>query len=236
MAEQSKQVPQDLGEENKRHNRQINYFIMRYMWQVVCKRGTGRIYEAFGMSRERYTRIINTGKVRLGKAELSSLQQRTGLREEVFTGAIRFDCSYMVEKDGKKVEHSISDEQWNDLFKWKEEPAQREDDCQTENSRRDKAIQNSICKELRKVERNNKENWDFYRLCYFLRERKPAPLKAADVTVRDIENQIRGLTFELLDRCDIGHLQGLQKLLKEKSGLVNGIATYKRAKEASKEI
>lgn len=105
-----------------------------------------------------------------------------------------------------------------------------------ERSRRDKAIQNSICKELRKVERNNKENWDFYRLCYFLRERKPAPLKAADVTVRDIENQIRGLTFELLDRCDIGHLQGLQKLLKEKSGLVNGIATYKRAKEASKEI
>ena len=188
------------------------------------------------MSRERYTRIINTGKVRLGKAELSSLQQRTGLREEVFTGAIRFDCSYMVEKAGKKVEHSISDEQWNDLFKWKEDPAQREDDCQTENSRRDKAIQNSICKELRKVERNNKENWDFYRLCYFLRERKPAPLKAADVTVRDIENQIRGLTFELLDRCDIGHLQGLQKLLKEKSGLVNGIATYKKAKEASKEI
>ena len=101
MAEQSKQVPQDLSEENKRHNRQINYFIMRYMWQVVCKRGTGRIYEAFGMSRERYTRIINTGKVRLGKAELSSLQQRTGLREEVFTGAIRFDCSYMVEKGNK---------------------------------------------------------------------------------------------------------------------------------------
>lgn len=234
----AKQTAQEKGQAKKqedqgqRLNRQINFFVMRYMWQVICKRGTGRIYEAFGMSRERYTRIINTGNVRFSKAELGSLQQRTGLREEVFTGETRFDCSYIVEKDSKKEQHSISEDQWKELFQWRGQRTVKP----TGDGKREKTIQDSVCSDLRKVERKDKENWDFYRLCYYLREKKPAPLKAADVTVRDIETQIRGLTFELLDRCDIGHLQSIQKLLKEKSGLVNGIIVYKDAKAASKEI
>lgn len=93
MAEQEKQAEQlILSDDEKKFNRQINFFIMRYMWQVICERNPDdTIYKAFQTSRERYTRIINTGVVRYGKGELDSLSQITGLRKEIFLGEVRFN-------------------------------------------------------------------------------------------------------------------------------------------------
>ena len=69
MTEQSTQENQVTEEENK-FNRQVNYLIMRYMWQQYHRKGTNNtetIYDVFNTSRERYTRIINTGVVRYKK-------------------------------------------------------------------------------------------------------------------------------------------------------------------------
>ena len=46
-------------------NMQINYFVMRYMWQLIRGRSkTETIYNEFDMSRVRYTRILNAENVR----------------------------------------------------------------------------------------------------------------------------------------------------------------------------
>ena len=57
---------------------------MRRMWQVIRGRSADdTIYKAFETSRERFTRVINTGVIRYGKGELAGLRQLTGLAKEV---------------------------------------------------------------------------------------------------------------------------------------------------------
>lgn len=230
MAEQEMQTGQKgLPDEEKKFNRQVNYFIMRYMWQVVCGRNPDdTIYMTFNTSRERYTRIINTGVVRYAKGELDSLSQITGLRKEIFTGEVRFRCPYgekqSVDKKGREI-IEITEEEWRGLIQWRKV---RTGESGT------KSPQDVICEHLRKVKRSDGENWDFYRLCYFLKERTPAPLKVTKEQFRDMVQAVNGLSFSMLDKCEVAQLKGLQKLLQEKNKLVAGIIVYKEARAREK--
>ena len=38
---------------NKKQMKQINYYIMREMWKILKKRGSGNLYDTLGMSRAR---------------------------------------------------------------------------------------------------------------------------------------------------------------------------------------
>lgn len=215
---QSLQPSEQIGDEEKKFNRQINYFIMRHMWQVICGRSsTDTIYNSFQTSRVRYTRVIDTGVIRYGKGELDGLQQLTGLRKEIFTGEARFQCPYQRGKDMAE----ITEADWKKMFDWRK--------CRTGENTQDK-----ICAVLKEVARTNVENNDFYRLCYFLRERKPAPVRSASDKLRGAVREITGLSFEVLDNCDVGQLGALKKLLNEKLKLVNGIYTYKEEKTKAK--
>lgn len=242
MAEQEKQAGQPiLSDEEKRFNRQINYFVMRYMWRVLYERNRkpepedtvdtiDTIYEAFHTSRERYTRIINTGVVRYAKGELDSLSQITGLRKEIFLGEVRFNCPYEVtvkDKAGKQSieKREITEDDWKELFQWRKVRS---------GSKGTASPQDKICGLLRSVKRSDVENWDFYRLCYFLKEHRPAPLKVTAEQFRDIIKAIQRLSFSTLDKCEVAQLRGLQKLLQEKNRLVAGIITYKEAKAGEK--
>lgn len=232
MAEQKKQAEQPkISDEEKRFNRQINFFIMRYMWQVICKRNPDdTIYMAFHMSRERYTRIINTGVVRYAKGELESLSQITGLRKEIFSGEVLFNCPYEVEKKDAKGKKSIekreiTESDWQGLFQWRNVRS---------GAKGTKSPQDEIYECLRKVKQSDVENWDFYRLCYFLKERTPAPSKVTKEQFRDMVQSVRRLSFSILDKCEVAQLQGLQKLLQEKTRLVGGIITYKEARAGEK--
>lgn len=241
MAEQATQAEKaKLSDDDKKFNRQINYFIMRYMWQVICGRNPNdTIYMAFHTSRERYTRIINTGVVRYAKGELDSLSQTTGLKKEIFLGEVRFSCPYAVkkkptqenQKTGKKQEpvkeiKEITEKEWQDLFQWREVRT---------GAKGQKSPQDRIYQILRHVKQSDVENWDFYRLCYFLKERTPAPSKVTKEQFRDMQQAISDLSFSILDKCEVGQLQNLQKLLKEKSTLVDGIITYKNARGKEKQ-
>ena len=116
MANETVGAVSELNEQKKQFNRRVNYFIMRYMWQVIHGRSRGdgdTIYDAFNTSRERYTRIINTGVVRYGRNELADLQQITGLRKEIFTGEERFICPYK----GENGEVQITEQDWKDWDK-----------------------------------------------------------------------------------------------------------------------
>ena len=184
MAEQGKQTGQpNLTDDEKKFNRQVNYFIMRYMWQVICGRNPeDTIYRTFNTSRERYTRIINTGVVRYAKGEVDSLSQITGLRKEIFLGEVRFNCPYEVKtKDAEKKQvtekREITEQEWQTLIQWRKVRS---------GAKGQVSPQDSICECLRKVKYSDVENWDFYRLCYFLKERTPAPSKVTKEQFRDM--------------------------------------------------
>ncbi len=236
MGEQVNQTGQGaLSEEEKRLNRQINYFIMRYMWQVVRgrKREDGdTIYAAFDTSRERYTRIINTGNVRYGRGELSGLEQRTGIRKEIFSGDTRFECPYVVKTKDGVVKKAITTQEWEELFSWRKHRGNENGD---EQEKKQKTCQDKICDRLKAVPRDDMDNWNFYRLCYYLKNMKAAPLGVSTGKLREIEMAIKELSFALLDGCEVAQLQRFQKLLKDKQTLISAMVVYKNAKDKERQ-
>ena len=221
MANETVGAVSELNEQKKQFNRRVNYFIMRYMWQVIHGRSRGdgdTIYNAFNTSRERYTRIINTGVVRYGRNELADLQQITGLRKEIFTGEERFICPYK----GENGEVHITEQDWKDWDKERKEG-------------QEKVVQKKIWECLKKVSRTNIENREFYRLCFYLKNMEPAPSKTSPETLRHIMTEINQLSFSLLDGCQVGQLQKLQKLLKEKNALISSMIVYKNARDKERQ-
>lgn len=221
MANETVGAVSELNEQKKQFNRRVNYFIMRYMWQVIHGRSRGdgdTIYDAFNTNRERYTRIINTGVVRYGRNELADLQQITGLRKEIFTGEERFICPYK----GENGEVQITEQDWKDWDKERKEG-------------QEKVVQKRICECLKKVSTTNIENREFYRLCFYLKNMEPAPSKTSPETLRHIMTEINQLSFSLLDGCQVGQLQKLQKLLKEKNALISSMIVYKNARDKERQ-
>ncbi len=231
MEEQKNQTEQEKNViDEQKLNRQINYFIMRYMWQVICGRSaTDTIYNVFCTSRERFTRVINTGVIRYGKGELKGLQQITGLSADIFTGKRRFMCPHK-DKTGK-IQDIITTE-WIEYFKWRKDQAEEEDkEKKTEMKKEMKKREKDILDKLKNIERSNRDNLDFFRLCYFLKERQPAPIRFPSDEVQSAKNALNRLTFDILDHCDTKQLENLKKEITSKLQLVSGILFYKAAKE-----
>ena len=209
-----------LTEAEKSFNRQVNYYVMRYMWQVIRKRDSGStIHAKFDTSRERYGRVINTGIIRYKKNELQNLVETTGMRREIFTGEARFQCPY-IEKE--KPVNDITTKEWETLFEYRTDKSM------------DSSIEEQIHKRLRNAITDDKKNWDFYQLCFFIRELKAAPKKAVSAQIAEITRTVQGLSFSMLDECDAVSLRRLYKALAEKAKLVNGIMTYKQARDGKK--
>ena len=219
-------------EQEKRFNRQVNYFIMRYMWQVIRgrkKEDGNTIYAALDMSRERYTRVIDTGIIRFWRGELDSWHEITGIRKEIFTGEERFRCEYTLTIKGRAVKKEITKEDWEAWVK--ERIAIRQ--CNTTPlPKREK--QQEICKRLKKVKRAE-DNRDFYRLCYYLKYREAAPIKGPAETLRDISMAIGNLSFDLLNKSELGQLGKVQELLREKEMLVGAVLIYREAEKAERD-
>lgn len=243
-------MAKELSEQEiqEQFNRQVNYFIMRYMWQVVCGRVRGdnkhTIYDVFQTSRERYTRIINTGVVRYKKGELDRLEQLTGLRKEIFTGEVRFRCPY---KEGGNVIEDIAEEEWHTLLDWRkpvvedtedtkdteDKPGDTEDGDKKKKPDNLEKITKLICARLRSAKRKDAGNWDFYRLCYFYENRRPAPIEAPGKVLNDTYRLVRDLNFEVLNGYKVGTLEQFRDALADGLTLVEAIIAYKKAENGS---
>lgn len=98
-----------VSEQDMVLNRQINFLIMRKMWQDIrgrAKRGEAgkeTIYHAFDMSRERYTRAINGEPVRFSQKELRDLMLKTGVNSDIFQGVTCFQFEAITRKDWEKL-------------------------------------------------------------------------------------------------------------------------------------
>ena len=214
-------------EDKKRFNRQVNFFVMREMWQVV--RGPNAddtIYICFYINRKRYTQVIDTGIIRYKKGELVWLQALTGLRKEIFTGEARFECSYKSERGAQDKNNLITAEDWDALVQWRKQ--------KVKSTKTGNTIQDRVCSLLSKADQRNVETWDFYQLCYFLRERKAAPHKLPSETIQEIETAIKKISFFLLDRSEVGQLKKLHALMKSKQSLLNAMIVYKNEKDTAK--
>ena len=200
--------------EQERLNRQINFFIMRYMWQVVRGRGKGTIYDMLYTSRERYTRVIDSGIIRFKAGELDKWHELTGISKDIFTGTEVFRCIYK-EQDTQK---EITQEEWEDYFVWRNGEKEKGSD---------QTILKNILNKLNNSVKDNPNNREFYALCYYLQSMKPAPLQTPDDVIKRILAYLNVLSFQYLDSCSYQKLEEMYSTLKEKYSMTTKIYQYK---------
>ena len=105
MAEQGKNTDNGkLTRAQRQLNCQINYFVMRRIWNILHKRGKESLYDALGIKKVRYTRQVDSGSIRLTKDELKQMVDQTGVSEGIFKGEYCFAITGETEND------------WEDLF------------------------------------------------------------------------------------------------------------------------
>ena len=200
----------------EKFNRQINFFIMRHMWKVVRGRGNGTIYDVLYTSRERYTRVIDSGTIRFKAGELDKWHELTGISKDIFTGKTVFRCVY---KDGDN-EKKITRSEWNDLFNWR--------DNSTGAEKREKdSIQYKICKKLNNSIMDDMSNRDFYALCHYFKRMKPLPFQTPDEVIKRILDYLDILSFEYLNTCSYQKLDKMYKSIREKYNLASKVYQYR---------
>ncbi len=94
-----------------------------------------------------------------------------------------------------------------------------------------KKREKDILDKLKKIERSNRDNLDFFRLCYFMENGQPCPIRFPSDEVQSAKNALSRLTFDMLDHCDTKQLENLKKEITSKLQLVSGILFYKEKKE-----
>lgn len=231
-----------VSEGDKKLNRQINFYIMRYMWQVIRGRspaGKGdSIYMELDTSRERYTRIIDGENVRISDADLDKWTKRTGLSGGVFSGDIRIKYA----SHGETVSANTT-QGWKELFalraerenayglilkaKARKQPAEDSKEAHSKAKKayadKEKEIQNR----LKTAKRRDSDHEEFSKLCYWLTHLEAAPAKIQDEDVRVVIKALNSLTFRKLDDCELNLLKGLILTLQNTQKLAKPIYDYK---------
>jgi len=222
--------------EKQQFNRQINFFIMRKMWQHIRGKGKDKddtIYVNFNMSRERYTRGINTGIISISKAEQKLLEKNTGIAPRIFTGETRFRCLPVNAKE--EDPDLISEDEWKKLFKLRSKRKKPDDKDITsaEYKRRNtayKVMEKKIIDKLYEADPIDINNENFYNLCFYLINLRSRFLaQEFDNAVEEITTSLDKLSFDTLDGCNTMVLDKFQQEIKQKSSLVNSILQYKKA-------
>ena len=199
--------------EEQQLNRQINYYVIRYMWQVLHGRDANdTIYFEFDTSRERFTRVIDSGRIRYHKGELEALFNKTSIDKMYFTGERRF------------VIRNMSEDGWKELFRLRKSKTSKGDYKETE-----KAVKRKI-----KASRNPKieENKDLYALCYFCKNGKGIPLSGGE-QYNSLMAILKEYDIERLKQYNNRALKSLADALREKEALINAILICRQAEQAS---
>ncbi len=237
-----------VDEDSKKFNRQINFYIMRYMWQVIRGRSpsgkNATIYAELDTSRGRYTRIVDGENIRISKNELDTWVKKTGLPGGVFTGDIRIECVQYVTERKQVVPKTVTPQEWNELFSLRKKRKKAYDYKETTNKTDDEDVKISeeahskaknayadkekeLQLRLRCAKRLDTDHKEFSKLCYWLKHLEAAPAKLQDEDVRTVTKALKSLTFRKLDDCELGPLEILMKALQEKAKLAKTIFDYK---------
>lgn len=210
--------------EEQRFNRRVNFLVMRYMWQVIRGRSAeDKIYNNFNISRERYTRVIDTGIVRFSKEELEFLEKKSGVSKGIFTGEERFTC--YGKRDRSKEE--IVTEEWKKLFELRDTRIKKKDDKEEteykESCLKYAEYEKDIFQRLKGAGRTG--DTEFSKFCAFLKSGHAS----REIRLNELHSALKLMSFSVMDECDVSELQRLYEGLKEKSDLAYIVLHYKRA-------
>lgn len=244
MAEQQ----QDLVQQ--RFYMQINYLVMRTMWQAIRKRAknnsTGQtIYDAFHMSRERYTRIIRGQKIRLSEEELRRLVSETGVRREIFEGKAYFQFDAISEKDWKKLFdlRNMDDIQGktkaeNLEGKSEEETEKierrRKERIKTEqkNKRKDaRDYEKYLYKQMNQSDIDLLKNPDLYCFAVYLKRGRPETDIDIETALKERIKLLNSVSFSQLERCRSEVLQEYLQVLKNQMDIAETLLKYIQLKQ-----
>ena len=190
-------------------NRQINFLVMRKMWQDIrgrAKKGeTGQvtIYQAFHMSRERYTRAINGDPVRFSQKELRELLVKTGVSAEIFQGVICFQFEAITRSD------------WEKLF------ALRSEDIQKARS-----YEKNLYGQITKRDLDMVTNPDLYRLAVYMRTRVPVTDIQLEEVIQEKIDWLDQHGISSLERCSPDILKDYLAALERHTDMVRTLAHY----------
>lgn len=218
---QLKEIQNEL--ENKRaRNRQINFFIIRYLWGAIRGRGGLTVHEAFGMSRERFTNAIDTGWIRVSTNDLMEFIAETGIRAEIFRG----DRCFKI--------NGVTEEQWEKLFEARTKRAEAHEISETEYkkaNREYKELEKPILKQIDGCDRNDiLGDVDFFSLCYYIKESKRYPINVDTDRMKELLKVFGELTFEELNSYGMVTLEEMQKKLETTLHRVTTILDYRKMK------
>jgi len=178
------------------------------------------------MSRERYTRAINLGNIRCSTGELEKWEQLTGISKKIFSGEEVFTWHI---KGADKTQPAISEEDWKKLFAWRNGQTIAGSLIPQKTGM---ALQKQIHDSMKNADRkDNRNTWNFYRLCYFLEQDRPASLKEPDDKLKGIQEVLETLTFDLADMCGLEYLRALKEVMDRKQEMITGILVYKAEKQ-----
>lgn len=198
-----------FSDQERRLNRQINFLIMRKMWQTIrgrAKKGSEdqTIYAAFHMSRERYTRIIRGEAVRFSKGELERLMRETGVRSDIFEGITAFEFEAISLKD------------WQKLFELREVDIAKA-----------REYEKYLYNQMKQSDVDLIKNPDLYHFAVYLKRWKAATDKSIEADLKNIIQQLDAFSLAHLEQCDVNilreYLQGLKKQVDIASTLVRYI-------------
>ena len=198
-----------FSDQERRLNRQINFLIMRKMWQTIrgrAKKGSEdqTIYVAFHMSRERYTRIIRGEAVRFSKGELERLMRESGVLSDILEGITAFEFEAISLKD------------WQKLFELREVDIAKA-----------REYEKYLYNQMKQSDVDLIKNPDLYHFAVYLKRWKAATDKSIEADLKNIIQQLDAFSLAHLEQCDINilreYLQGLKKQMDIASTLVRYI-------------
>ena len=223
----------------ERVNRQINYFVMRTMWQIAHGRGGNTIYSLLTMSRERFTRVIELGTVKYRKGEAEKLASILNVSTSILEGKVRFgfftknrtDKEEITEKDWARLfalrrVRAVLREEMHILTKgsdtWKRKKEHLEKIQELYAKQRD-----DICKRLKEFENNGYTDKNLNQL-YQLMKRG---WTNKDACLCQFDAAMNSLDINILEACKVSELQKLKHVIAKKNQLITALIIYKQAKK-----
>ena len=222
--ELTKEEIKQRNKEAERFNRQINFLVMREMWQAIRKRAKrhsgNTIYKAFDMSRTQYNAAIDGGNIRLSEEKIKYLVTETGVRREIFEGK---DCFKF-----KKIERA----EWQKLFELKG----KRDENENKVARSEwEPEQKRILSKINADDVDEVNNPDFYQFAVYLKAGKEVGDTAAERKIKNGIKLLSDIKLSDCENCQFATLQDFVEILNRQVDIAGTVLRYSELKKKKTE-
>lgn len=231
--------------EEEAGNRIINYYVIRELWKLA-KRKVDKMYDELGITKPRYTRILQGKQVKLGKDSIK-LEELTGVNKKYFCGEKAFNIEMSSEDIKKYINarielYKINRKKDEDTFEEIEIETEIDIDMSkkiAEYKNTQKRFETRLNKKLSKIDTEiYTANYDYQIFCILYYFKNNEMYKKNGV-VLDMFKVLKSMTvndLEYIYEIDKGKtLQEYIISLKEKTALAIATSTYLENKRKLKE-